>query len=55
VAMPREKVASVLWLPNLDAVTAVQRHIRIEYERGPPTHKASDFETTRCVLHESVT
>lgn len=55
VATPREKVASVLWLAKLDSVAAVQRDIRIEYERGPPTHKPSDFGTTHCGLHESVT
>jgi hypothetical protein len=55
VATPREKVASFLWLAKLDSVAAVQRHIRIEYERGPPTHKASDFGTKHCRLHESVT
>ena len=52
---PREKVASVLWLAKLDSVAAVQRHIRIEYERGPPTHKAYDFGTKHGGLHESVT
>ena len=52
---PREKVASVLWLAKLDSVAAVQRHIRIEYERGTPTHTTSKFGTTHCRLHESVT
>jgi len=55
VATSREKVASVLWLAKLDSVAAVQRHIRTEYEHGPPTHKPSDFGTKHCGLHESVT
>jgi hypothetical protein len=55
VTTAQEKVASVLWLANLNSVAAVQRRNRIEYEREPPTHKASGFGTTHCGLHESVT
>jgi hypothetical protein len=43
MSTPHEQVQRVLWVPELQSLTAVQRHFRTQYGRQPPIRKSIRF------------
>jgi hypothetical protein len=43
MSTPLEEVQCVLWLAELQSLTAVQRRFRMQYGRQPPTRKSIRF------------